>query len=92
MVLPLQQISIAHSSENGLNIYFINIPKSLLYICGTYGNLEEFNDEDPDLPDENTVIQIENILQILKVKYDNYVDNLYITEVPSQTEIETYIP
>lgn len=90
--MELQQISIAHSSKNGLNTYFINIPKSLLYICGTYGDLEEFNDEDPDLPDENSVIQIENILQILKVEYDNHVDNLYITEVPSQKEIETYIP
>ena len=38
--MELKQISIAHSSENGLNIYFINIPKSLLYICGTYGDLE----------------------------------------------------
>ena len=88
----MKQLYNLEKNQHGSVLLIINIPKSLLYICGTYGNLEEFNDEDFDLPDENTVIQIENILQILKVEYDNYVDNLYITEVPSQKEIETYIP
>jgi len=86
----MKQICISHSSENSLSTYFIKIPESLLYICGTYGDLTEGNNDDPDLPSKDAIIQIENILEVLGIEYDNFVDNLNIVEVPS--ECESYIP
>ena len=81
----MKKLAIAHSSNSGLDIHFVQVPDNLDYICGTYGNLKE--DEDKE-----AAMYINNILVILQIKYDDSIDNLCITEVPSTKEIEVYIP
>lgn len=50
---------------------------------GTYGPLDE--EDDPDG-------RIQKLVDCLNLKYDNMVDNLRIDEMPTEREIETYIP
>lgn len=75
---------IVHSAENGILTRVVNVEDhTSAGWSGIYGSLDE--EDDPDG-------RIQNLVDYLGFKYDNLVDNLRIDEMPSEREIETYIP
>ncbi len=75
---------VCHSSENDLTTQVVKVQDTNSGDwTGIYGDLEE-----DDLPDG----RIQKLVDYLGLKYNNLADNLRITSMPSEKEIEVYIP
>lgn len=72
---------IAHSSENSLSTHVVKVnSESSANWVGVYGDLNESDSS-----------HVEDLLEFLKIKYDNSYDNLHISEMLNDSEISNFI-